>query len=197
MRGLWLIPPISSLLPAWWAPWVPVVGGAVGGLTALAGQGLTHFLTARRENTRRKEELEAKELADLKAAYVVYLAELREEGRGAAHPAIRERLEVGDARNSEPPATAGVRVMPTSGSACSNAPEHRGRIEKAGKADEDLISMAVGDACNIGQLAGYLNNALIETNKFQEWVYTDGSSTSVRPYITRKRAEPSPGLAWM
>lgn len=56
--------------------WANVASGAVGGVLALAGSGLSHFLTSRKEARERRERREQEREQRLRSLYIDYLEEM-------------------------------------------------------------------------------------------------------------------------
>lgn len=152
--------------------WGSLLTGVAGGLTALGGQLVAYVVTSKRDAAKRKAEAIAKAEADLKAAYVTYLHELRKKQGDLLH-LISEQVDKHHMRVALSrhlmldPSDAYFKLR------MLERPEFALKVEQVGDADTELISMAVADECDNQQLSLLVAKALVTVHDFQEWVYKE------------------------
>lgn len=162
----------------WWVPWIPVatgfVGGVGGGLLTLGGQFVSHYLTGRRELSKRKAEAEDKALADLKDYYVRYLVELNEKARitidfiqkvNASQDEVRAFISKFHLLSSSD-VYFRVRML-------EKNPEGAAWVKKVGESDEAILRLAYPQSePTCMDLLQAAKPALLDLYAFQEWIYT-------------------------
>lgn len=155
--------------------WANVASGAVGGVAALAGHWVVNYLQTKAEDRRRKAEAEAKELAELKTAYVAYMHEL---GIKARHIVdfCQKDVNATDAQIKEfiskhllldgSDVYFRLRMLETDADGAE-------WVRKIGNADETILRLCFpGEQPTAMDLFQAAKPAFLLLYAFQEWLYT-------------------------
>jgi acyl transferase domain-containing protein len=153
--------------------WGSLLTGFTGGAVALLGQGLTHYLTERRDDTKRKADSKAKALAELKQAYVSYITELNAKARdlfdvaneGQPSEALRSHLSTLIVK-SKSDAYFRLRML-------ENDPKASARVAKIGDLDRGLIQLSKKPLISTAELLAEMRGPTDELRAFQEWLFSE------------------------
>ena len=154
----------------WWGSLLNVTAG---GLIALASQWVVHLRTTKAQEEIRKAEAKAKNLTDLRHAYVTYLAELNTKSRALldiAHPgqpseAIRSNLSNLIVRSNSD-AYFKLRMLETDPGAAK-------RIAAIGDADASLIALSKKAQISYDDLVSTMKGPHDAIRDFQDWIFTE------------------------